>query len=127
VIKTFKSCLFFAVFSHEEAMTAIDIILLSICVAVLLFRRKMLNKPFLLGWIALGTLMAVRIIRDLTHARLSVAVLILETVLFVIGIGGLIWGQRQDTEGVSDRWWVYGGVGVGLLGAIAAASFVLFK
>ncbi len=108
-------------------MTAIDIILLSICVAVLLFRRKMLNKPFLLGWIALGTLMAVRIIRDLTHARLSVAVLILETVLFVIGIGGLIWGQRQDTEGVSNRWWVYGGVGVGLLGAIAAASFVLFK
>ena len=76
---------------------------------------------------ALGTLMAVRIIRDLTHTRLSVAVLILETVLFAIGISGLIWGQRQDTEGVSNRWWLYGGVGVGLLGAIAAASLVLFK
>ena len=105
----------------------IDFILLGICVAAILFRGKVLSKPSFVGWVALGALMGVRIVGHLTHTRFLLVVLVSETVLLIVGIGGLIWGQRQDTEGVSNPWWLYGGVVVGLLGAIAAASFVLFK
>ncbi len=105
----------------------IDFVLLGICVAAILFRGKVLSKPSFVGWVALGALWTVRIIEHLTHTRFLLVVLVTETILFVVGIGGLIWGQRQDTEGVSASWWLYGGVAAGLLGAIAAASLVLVK